>query len=230
MAGFHVHIYVAASISGIAGTSVHIAGYASPGQMVLFSAAGLLGGILPDIDADHSTSYRVAFALFSFLIAFLVMFGVARGASLVEALLVWGAVALFLRYILYYLVMRLTAHRGILHSIPACGVFGLGAVALMHILFAVDAYGAWMCGIFVAGGAMVHLLLDELYSINLFAPGGVKRSFGSALKLFSSNLPATAGIYLALVILWVSVPDYGEAFPAGFGETLLRAVAQTALP
>ena len=48
-----------------------------------------------------------------------------------------------------------------------------------------------MGGALVFIGALTHLLLDEIYSID-FAGNRVKRSFGTAMKLYDYKKPASA--------------------------------------
>jgi hypothetical protein len=51
---------------------------------------------------------------------------------------------------------------------------------------------AWLNGLFIALGFVVHLLLDELFSVDL-SNARMKSSFGTALKLFShGSLTASA--------------------------------------
>jgi len=45
---------------------------------------------------------------------------------------------------------------------------------------------AWLAAAFVCGGYLIHLLLDELYSVN-FMGSTLKKSFGSALTLFNRS-------------------------------------------
>ncbi len=42
---------------------------------------------------------------------------------------------------------------------------------------------SWFYGLFLFGGAMVHLLLDEMYSVNLMGMT-MKRSSGTAMKFY----------------------------------------------
>ena len=42
---------------------------------------------------------------------------------------------------------------------------------------------SWFYGLFLFGGAMVHLALDELYSVNLMGMK-MKRSSGTAMKFY----------------------------------------------
>ncbi len=64
-----------------------------------------------------------------------------------------------------------------------------------------------MGGAIIFIGALTHLLLDELYSID-FAGNRVKRSFGTAMKLFDYKKPASAGLMTLVLVgtLYVAPP------------------------
>ncbi len=78
------------------------------------------------------------------------------------------------------------------------GVFGLIAVYAMHMLGSRDLL-AWSVGVFVGAGAIVHLLLDELYSVDL-SNVRIKRSFGSALKLADFDRPFVSALQLTAIL------------------------------
>ncbi len=51
---------------------------------------------------------------------------------------------------------------------------------------------AWMAGLFVFIGFLIHLILDEIYAVD-FSGARLKRSFGSALKLFDLQIGQCLG-------------------------------------
>ncbi len=61
-----------------------------------------------------------------------------------------------------------------------------------------------MAGLFVFLGFVIHLLLDEIYSVD-FTGARIKKSFGTALKLFERRSPSSsvlmAGALVALVMV-----------------------------
>ena len=66
---------------------------------------------------------------------------------------------------------------------------------------------AWLTGLFVLIGFIIHLVLDEIYSVDIEG-AAIKKSFGTALKLFdyhSWRASALMGVALAGVVL-VSPP------------------------
>lgn len=224
MADFKTHITAACAASGIAATCLLAAGAARPDQVLLYFILGSIGGVLPDIDADNSTALKVTFDVLSFVIAFVVMFGQRWGHSVLELVLIWLAVFLAVKYLIFSFFIRMTVHRGIIHSIPAGITFGLMAVILLDQVRGVSAGYAWMGGFFLFLGFFIHLLLDELYSVNVFRMG-LKGSFGTALKLLSfKDMKSTLVLYAAMIALFFLAPP-----PGGFLRILLSRSTYTGI-
>ena len=79
---------------------------------------------------------------------------------------------------------------------------------LADTVFALSSVMAWLVGAFVAGGFLVHLILDEIYSVDLLGQK-IKCSFGSAFNMGSmNNLLGTAGLYVAIAALYQFCPDW----------------------
>lgn len=230
MAGFKTHLSAATAVGGAGSISLLVAGQADPRSVLLYLAATIIGGVLPDIDSDTSTPLHIAFSFFSILFSFLVMFSQGTTLSVVELLIVWLMAFLFFKWVVFQLFIRITVHRGIIHSIPAGLFFGfLTAIFVFH-LFHLSETVAWITGMFVFIGYMVHLLLDELYSLNLLSPEGVKHSWGSAFKLFSRDWKMTAIIYVATIGLFFLTPSVGTTFQTTLTKTTLSSIHQRFLP
>ncbi|MGC1952710.1 MAG: metal-dependent hydrolase [Gammaproteobacteria bacterium] len=184
MATLNIHAGAAMSLCGLSATSLLVADLASVKEVTLYFALGTVGGLLPDLDSDHSRSLRVGFFLVSLLAAFSTVFGLATRLTLAELVAVWMGVFVGIRYAVLWIFTRLTSHRGLFHSLPAAFFCGFTTAAVAHHYFALSGFTSWMAGAYVSLGYVVHLILDEVYSIDL---GGVKvkRSFGTALKLYS---------------------------------------------
>lgn len=211
MATFGVHISVGIGASGLASTSLLLAGLASPREMLLYLGLGSLGSLLPDLDADNSTPVRVGFSLASIGIAFAVLFHLAhRFPSVAELILIWLATYLACRWLVFALFSYLTIHRGIFHSVPAAVLFGLLTTVGAWRLAGLASLQAWLAGAFVTFGYLVHLLLDEIYSVNLFGLR-VRRSLGTALKFWSRSSPlASLLVYAACAGAFLLTPDPGH--------------------
>ena len=207
MADFKTHVTVAAILSAPLAASAFILGYANMNEAIFYALAGTLGGLLPDIDADDSAAIRLVFRLFGALVA-----GLAIAFSL-DKLLHWQVLALaivsylIVRFPIQWVFEKFTVHRGTLHSVLANIMFAALAVPTAYHLFALEAKTAWGIGGFVFLGATIHLVLDELYSIELSGMR-IKRSFGSALKLTDWGEPLASLVLMlgCAVGYWFS-PD-----------------------
>jgi hypothetical protein len=56
---------------------------------------------------------------------------------------------------------------------------------------------AWAHGLALVAGTIIHLLLDEMYSVDLVG-SRLKRSFGTAFKLFDYREPGNSVIMLMM--------------------------------
>ncbi len=77
----------------------------------------------------------------------------------------------------------MTVHRGVIHSVPYMAILGLALTYLSYDILHLPLTVSWFYGLFLFGGAMVHLALDELYSVNL-SNMKMKRSSGTAMKFY----------------------------------------------
>ncbi|MDX8404979.1 MAG: metal-dependent hydrolase [Mariprofundus sp.] len=195
MANFNTHVSIAAAGS-LAATGICLqAGLVSQGEAVGLFACGTLAGLLPDIDSDHSLPAQWLFRLISLATALLILFaGLSTGMPLWKLLLYAAVGAGLMRYGILQIFAHITVHRGLFHSLPAALLAGLLVVALGQYVMPWSQSFTWLAGAFVCAGYLLHLLLDELFSVNLTG-GYIKSSFGTALTLFS---PASWLAYLAM--------------------------------
>ena len=206
MANFKTHITVAAALSGCLATGFLEVGIAAPKDVWLYFALGTLGGILPDIDADNSIPGRILFSFFAMVLAFLTLFSRANIYSIVELSILWMVTYMVVRYIIFQMFAKLTMHRGIFHSILAAVFFYFLTTDISYYLFSLNALNAWVAGLFVFIGYLIHLTLDEMYSVDLIGTK-IKKSFGTALKIISTNMKATSLLFLATVLAFYMTPS-----------------------
>ncbi len=231
MADFNTHVVVAAAASGLATTLLVISGIASPGIVVTCFILGVAGGLLPDIDSPTSVPIRIAFALVSVIAGFAIVFTFGHQYSLLELVLLWIGSFVLIRG-LFGLINRCSVHRGLIHSIPAGVIFGLVTTVFMFYGLKLSAVEAWLCGLFVIMGFWVHLLLDELYSVNLYGKKlRFKRSFGTAFKAGKLNRPySTVALYLMVIGLLVLSPSPKPLADTVFNGDVYRQIQQRLVP
>jgi hypothetical protein len=122
--------------------------------------------------------------------------------------LLLGATGIFLlvRYPVWGLFHQLTVHRGALHSVAAAIMFSIATAAAGENLFGLAAIDSWLSACFMFGGCLVHLVLDEIYSVD-FMGARIKRSFGSALKLIDTQrVLASCVVLFTSLVLWIWTP------------------------
>lgn len=192
MANFKTHLFAATTISGIASVGLVSLHLAKPWEAGSYFLLGILGGLLPDIDADRSTPLTLIFYFLAFYCAFALVFNLAAQYSYVELAMIWGAIYFGIRHLVLKIITQITVHRGAFHSLLAVVFMAMLMVNISFYILHKAAYIAWNSGLFIGIGYLVHLCLDELYSVDLNNKR-MKKSFGTALKLFSqTNIGSSA--------------------------------------
>ena len=200
MANFRTHLAVAS----LAGGCCAIAGYHAS-ALTLSDAIGVaglmaLGGIMPDIDADRSHTVRLVFTVLA--VGAVIMTVISALPRVTTAGLILLALLSFLgtRYVASAFFRRLTVHRGVWHSLLAGVTVGVIITAASVHLFGSSAWLGWLQGCAMLAGYIIHLLLDELWSIDA-AGLRLKKSFGTALKPFDMHAPQTALPMAATIVI-----------------------------
>lgn len=205
MADFKTHIAASTSLGLIYSTAAYYT-YGVPLEHCLI-AGGLCSaaGMLPDLDSGSGIPQREMLAFLSVFVPMLMMPRFQELSLLPEHMvLAAGVLYLLIRFGVGGLFKRYAKHRGMWHSIPAALIAGM-------ITFLVSFSGTTEIRIFkawaVVMGFLSHLILDEIYSVDWQGKKiRVKRSFGTALKLFGKSpilnmLTYTKVIILAIMIL-----------------------------
>lgn len=207
MANFKTHFQFATIGSGLAATAFLAAEILSPAEAFLCWIMGTVGGILPDIDSDNSHSLSILFGAISVVACF---FTALYWVTALPLLWVWAACALtfiLVQFGVRYIFERFTVHRGIFHSLLA-GVFFMFFVVVAADQLGADNAAAWFLGLFTAFGYFLHLLLDEIYSVD-FMNVTIKRSFGSAVKVWDArNVGTTLAMTAATIAVFMATPSH----------------------
>lgn len=206
MANFTTHIAAGTIVSGALATLTLAADVVAPENLIAVTMAGVLGSVLPDIDLKESRPSQAMFAGLSVFFSFAVLFENATRYSIAELWILWLGTLLFVRYGLHAAFHRLSIHRGIWHSLLGA-VFASAATAVVFASVLGRHEGvAWLAAGFMLVGYLVHLTLDEIYSVDVMDIR-IKASFGTALKLFDTrHLGASAAMALATVVALYLTP------------------------
>jgi hypothetical protein len=230
MANFSTHITVAAAGAGLLSVLCLQVGLATPGDALALALMGTIGGILPDIDLEHAYPSRIMFSLFGIIAAFLVVFSAKNDLSIVE---LWGiglTTFALIRFPIWKIFYQYTRHRGSIHTLVAALLFMFLASAFSYRILGKDPFMAWLMGLFVLLGFILHLLLDELYSVN-FMNSKIKKSFGTALKILDwKNREASTLLVCTAIVAWAVAPDSSPFWDTLFSPETYRIIAARFLP
>ncbi|WP_457560118.1 metal-dependent hydrolase [Caminibacter sp.] len=204
MANFATHLNVSAFVSGIGAVSISYA-FNDTKSAVFYFFAGIVGGVLPDIDHDKSTPLRILQFFFSNLISFLVSFKFIGKIPIGNVLLIWFSSYLFISF-LFFLLKKITKHRGMIHSIPSGFIFWFLTSLSAYKFFDFSIQKSYLLGFFLFLGYITHLILDEIYSVDITGRK-IKRSFGSAFKVCSKDKALNLLIYTTLILIFLFLPE-----------------------
>ena len=206
MADFNTHVLVAAGVASIAATVTAKLLDLPADLAILFTVCGSIGGVAPDIDLKYSWPSKILFSVLGTVVALIMVFTHLADYTVTELIL--GAIGFFLlvRFPIWALFHQFTVHRGALHSIAACFMFAIATAAASNHFLSLAPANSWLLACFMFGGCIIHLLLDELYSVD-FMGARIKRSFGSALKLIDSQrILASCVVLFTSLVMWIWTP------------------------
>lgn len=200
MADFRTHV----TTSSILGVGYAGAGmlYGLPYQSCILSGVVCgVAGMMPDLDSGSGRPLRESTAFLAAVVPMLLVDRFRKMGLSPESMVLAGSMIYFLiRFGLYRFLRFYTVHRGMFHSLPAMIIFGqLGFLLSSDSDLRIRVYKA--CAVML--GYLSHLLLDEFYSFELHAGGWVriKKSFGTAVKLYGDKMWANVSTYSKLAFL-----------------------------
>jgi hypothetical protein len=231
MASFRVHLGVASVLAvgyGAAGIWRWNYDWGDAGV-----AAGLatVGGLLPDLDSKDSVPSRELFGIAAVVGALLAYAWLRHPFDHEQAIVLTAGVYFLIRYGLKQVFAWVTVHRGMWHSVPAVCIAGLGVYLLLP---GRDADLRYFFAGAVMLGCLTHLVLDELYSVDLTGKALLKKSAGTAVKLFSKSVLANVVCYGLLAgLIWVAYKEADlmpTAPPPAVRKPTLRGPAPLPMP
>ncbi len=216
MAGFKTHI-TTSSLLGVGYTGVGLTlGIPLDSALIAGGLCGI-GGMLPDIDSDSGIPFRESTGFAAAIVPMLLLERFqSLGFNHEHLVLATAGLYLFVRFGVARMLAKYTVHRGMFHSLPAVAIF-------TGVAFLLCGTSGLQLRYFKAGGVLLgvmsHLILDEIYAID-WKQGRLKKSFGTALKLWGSNWWGNISAYgkLAIVVLMILgepsvMQRYGQLSP-----------------
>jgi len=165
-------------------------------------AAGLcsVAGMLPDLDSNSGIPLRET-SMFASATVPMLMIDRFRDMELSHESMALAAMIIYIaiRFFVVEFFRRYTVHRGMWHSIPAGASCGMLAYLVMPS--PTESMRVYKSAAVVLG-FMVHLILDEIWSLDF--RGGrfrLKKSFGTALKFWGDSPWISLSVYLKLALL-----------------------------
>ena len=230
MANFNTHITVAATASGLMSVLCLQVGLVTQNEAIVLATAGTFGGILPDVDLQRSYPSRIMFSLMATFSAFVMVFSMENDLSVVELWFLGLAVFLVIRFPVWSVFHKYTTHRGSIHSITAALAATFVTAALAHSWLSYSPFVAWLVASFMLLGFLVHLVLDEIYSVD-FSNRRIKRSFGTALKILDTRKPMKAGVLLVITLFaWYIAPSSQEFWDTLTSKQTYQIISDRMLP
>ncbi len=215
MAGFKAHI-TTSSLVGIGyAVGAHV-GFGFPiSSCVLAGGLCSVAGMLPDLDSDSGRPLRESMAFAAAVVPMMLMRRFeGLGLNAEQIVLAGAGLYLLIRFGFSALLQKFTVHRGMFHSLPAAIIAG-------EIIFLLSPETDLRLRIFKASavvlGYVSHLILDEFASIDASRGIRIKKSFGTALKVFGSGWLVNGFVYANLLLLGflvVNEPSWMERFRA----------------
>ena len=194
----------------VSGLTLASIGLISGPEMVLAIALVIFGGLFPDIDSDHSTSIRLIFNVIGAFTGILLACFFIEDYGVVPAVLLVAICFMLIRFVLIAPFRDFTVHRGMAHSSPMAVLTTLMVVVGCFYVLGMNSVEAWTTGSLFFIGYVSHLILDELYSVDL-ANQTIKRSFGTAIKLFDTRQPLQyLALFAAIVMCGYFTPPITE--------------------
>ncbi len=165
------------------------------GLLVLFLTS--FGAMVPDVDSNTSKPLGLIFNYLGLLLPIILLNQFQPEATIETTLIVLVLGAVFIQKVIYYPFVKLTHHRGMIHSIPAIFIYG---ALIFHLFFDSEDSIRFIFAGASSLGFLVHLVMDEIWSIDV-SNMRIKKSFGTALKLFNKKVGVTLLTYVILLAL-----------------------------
>lgn len=216
MAAYREHISVSSLLGMVVGGGAYFALGFTPVQGALAGWLTALGGMLPDLDSQTGRPVREMFGLVAAIAPLVLvgrviaLLGLPNNLELVMLLIV--VMYLTIKYGGQMMIGSLSVHRGMFHSLPAMVIAG----EIVYLTYPHDsAKVKLLMGCGVAIGFFSHLLLDEMYSVQWSGVRiKVKKSAGSAIKMFGSLfVPNVVTYSLLMVLSWAILVEVGIITP-----------------
>lgn len=204
MANFATHAVAGAVLGGSAALGGWLTGALSLPWSAALWGVTWAASLAPDLDARSSIPARWLWDGLALGMAGWILMAVPLREISALRLFLAAAMGLAVRGPISRGVMQWTRHRGLWHSLQAALLVGavVGDV-LYRFTRCSQKEQLWISGAAVAG-FLLHLILDEAFSVDL-NNARVRRSFGSALKIWDARSPGLSFVLTGMCFFCLAV-------------------------
>lgn len=198
MANFQTHISASTMLGVVYGTVAYTQFGVSAGHCCVAGGLCSVAGMLPDLDHKLGVPLREMLCFVSVLVPMLMLRRFEEiGLSPEQMVFVSGVMYVLIRFVGGELFRKFTVHRGMWHSIPAAVLAGMVTyLVCLSPENEIRLMKSWA----VVLGFMLHLVLDELYSVDLVGRR-IKKSSGTAMKFVGKKAGPNLLVYANIIIL-----------------------------
>jgi membrane-bound metal-dependent hydrolase YbcI (DUF457 family) len=179
-----------------------------PERVLLASIIVVLAGMLPDIDGGVEAPARELGGLLAAVLPLLLLeyFPSVKAGGVARIALIVVCGYLLTRISVVRVLQKFTAHRGMIHSLPAAIITAELTYLLFFDLRMIDKVYISMAAF---AGFFAHLLLDAYTNLDLIGRAmGQQKKQPSALKLFGSSARTAFVMYTCMIFLgWLVAKD-----------------------
>ncbi len=201
MANFSQHLFYGMTTSAICSTVAYFQLGLTPVQSGTAMILGSIASLGPDVDHSEGLPAKIFFETLGILFPIVGISHIptdyTKNFALEHWILYFFLSYIFIRIFLYAIFDKLTAHRGIFHSIPAAFLCGQAVFYLFTHLH-------WKQRLVMGGitsiGYLAHLVADEIYSVD-WQGKKIKNSFGTAMDFGNFKEFSTWVVYSLISIL-----------------------------
>lgn len=198
MANFQTHISASTILGVTYGTVAYTQFGVSAGHACVAAGLCSVAGMLPDLDHKLGVPLREMLCFVSLMVPMLMIRRFEEiGFSPEQMVFISGVLYVLIRFVGGELFRKFTVHRGMWHSIPAAVLAGMVTYLIcLSPENEIRLMKSWA----VVLGFMLHLLLDELYSVDLMNRR-IKKSSGTAMKFFGKKSGPNLLVYANIIII-----------------------------
>ncbi len=198
MANFQTHITASTLVGVVYGTVAYTQFGIPAGHCCVAGGLCSVAGMLPDLDHKLGVPLREMLSFVSVMVPMLMLRRFEEiGLSPEQMVFTSGVIYVLIRFVGGELFKKFTVHRGMWHSIPAAVLAGMVTyLVCLSPENEIRLLKSWA----VVLGFMVHLILDEIYSVDLIGRR-IKKSSGTAMKFFGKKAGPNLLVYANIIII-----------------------------